>query len=237
MTQNWKEIWTRRTGPAGGGGDLAALIKLDGFDTGAGRIEAADWRIYAGLIAEKLGICNGATVFEVGCGAGALLYALQERYSLSVGGIDYATGLIAAAKMAMPDGKFEVQEAKALEIKPQYDYVIANSVFHYFDLDYAAKVLERMIKKARNAIAIMEVPDLKTKSKSEAMRRDMSTQEEYEKKYEGLVHTYYDRNWFREQAQAHGLKCETFDGCVPNYAQNAYRFGCITRMNNLIKIC
>ena len=227
MTQNWKEIWNRRTAPRAGG--LDALIKFDGFDTGAGRIEAADWQTYAALIAEKLGMCNGATVFEVGCGAGALLYAFQERYSLSVGGIDYATGLIAAAKMAMPDGKFEVQEAKALEITPQYDFVIANSVFHYFDLDYAAKVLERMIKKARNAIAVMEVPDLKTKSGSEAMRRDMLTQDEYEKKYDGLEHTYYERDWFREQAKCNGLTCEIFDGCVPNYAQNRFRFGFVIR--------
>ena len=227
MKQNWKEIWNRRTSSWRGG--LDTLIKLDGLDTGAGCVETADWRTYTALIAEKLGLCNGATVFEVGCGAGALLYALQERYSLTVGGIDYATGLIAAAKMAMPDGKFKLQEAKALEVTPQYDYVIANSVFHYFDLDYAAKVLDRMIKKTKNTIALMGVPELKTKSESEAMRRDRLTQAEYEKKYAGLEHTYYDRDWFRSQAKAHGLMCQFFDGCVPNYAQNRFRFGCIIR--------
>ena len=120
-------------------------------------------------------------------------------------------------------------EAKNLETAPQYDYVIAHSVFHYFDLAYAAKVLERMIKKARNAIAVIEVPDLKTKSESEAMRCDMLTQEEYEKKYAGLAHTYYERDWFRVQSEAQGLKCEFFDGCVPNYVQNRFRFGCILR--------
>jgi len=36
--------------------DLDALIKLDGFDMGAGRIEVSDWRTYAARIAEKLGI-------------------------------------------------------------------------------------------------------------------------------------------------------------------------------------
>lgn len=229
MTQNWNDIWNRRTASKVGGVDLDILIKLDGFDTGAGRIEVADWRIFAALIAERIGIYDGATVFEVGCGSGALLYAFKERYSLAVGGIDYATGLIAAAKMAILDGKFEVKEAKALDTTPQYDYVVANSVFHYFDLDYAAKVLERMTKKARNAIAIMEVPDLNTKSESEVMRRDMLTQEEYEKKYQGLAHTYYERDWFRKQAKAHGFTCELFDGCVPNYAQNQFRFGCIIR--------
>lgn len=227
MTQNWKEIWNRRTGTGGGG--LDALIKLDGFDSGAGRIEAEDWRQYAAIIGEKLGIYNGVSVFEIGCGAGAFLYALKEKLDLSVGGIDYAVGLITAARNAMPDGRFEVCEASALEIEPQYDYVITNSVFHYFDLDYAEDVLNRMIKKAKTSVAVLEVPDLKTKNESEALRREALTQEEYEKKYNGLAHTYYDRNWFRVQAANHECDCELFDGCVPNYAQNRFRFGCIIR--------
>lgn len=125
MTQSWKEIWNRRTGTGGGG--LEDLIKLDGFDSGAGRIEATDWRTYTAIISNKLGICNGASVFEVGCGAGAFLYALREKTDLLVGGIDYAAGLVGAARPAMPDGCFEVLEANALEIEPQYDYVITNS--------------------------------------------------------------------------------------------------------------
>jgi hypothetical protein len=88
-----------------------------------------------------------------------------------------------------------------------------------------------MIKKARNAIAIMEVPDLKTKVESEAMRRNMLTQEEYDMKYAGLEHTYFTREWFKQQAESHGLECELFDGCIPNYAQNRFRFGVILRKN------
>ena len=233
MTQNWNVIWNRRSVCVGAGKRLHLddLIKLDGFDTGAGRIEASDWRIYADLIAQKLRIYNGATVFEVGCGSGALLYALQQKHSLTVGGIDYATGLIATAIRAMPEGEFKVLEAKHMETEPQYDYVIANSVFHYFNLDYASGVMARMIKKARNAVAIMEVPDLKTKMESEEMRRNMLTQEEYDIKYAGLEHTYYARDWFKDQAKYHGLECELFDGCIPNYAQNKFCFGVILRIN------
>lgn len=73
------------------------------------------------------------------------------------------------------------------------------------------------------------MPDLKTKDEAEALRREALTQVEYEKKYAGLTHTYYDRNWFREQAEKYGCDCELFDGCVPNYAQNRFRFGCVIR--------
>jgi trans-aconitate methyltransferase len=220
---NWKEIWNRRGGVGGVG--LDALIKLDGFDSGAGRIEAVDWRTYAGIIADKLEMRDGKTVFEVGCGAGAFLYALRERFSLAVGGLDYSTGLIGAATCAMPDGKFQVVEANLLETETTYDYVIANSLFHYFGQDYASNVLGRMIKKAKVAVAVLDVPDMQTKGELEVLRRDALTQEEYEKKYAGLEHTYYRRDWFKSQTAAFGLTCEVFDGCVPNYAQNKFRFG------------
>lgn len=228
MTQNWNEVWSRRAA-SGGGLDLDVLIMLDGFDTGAGRIEASDWRTYVARIAEKLDIGDRASVYEVGCGAGAFLYALCQRHALTVGGVDYSASLIAAATRALPDGEFNVLEAKDVETMPRYDYVIANGVFHYFDLEYAAEVLDRMIKKARLAVAVMEVPDLRTKDESEALRRDMLSQEEYDAKYAGLEHTYYARDWFKAQAEARGLECELFDGCVPNYAQNRFRFGCIIR--------
>ncbi len=230
MTQHWNEIWNRRT--ATGDLDLESLIKLDGFDTGAGRIEVGDWRTYATFIAQKLGIQDGATVYEVGCGAGAFLYTLCEKFSLTVGGLDYARGLLGIAAHVMPYGDFKVLEARNTEITPQYDYVIANGVFHYFDVEYAAEVLDRMIKKARIAVAVLEVPDMRTKDESEAVRRDILSPGEYEKKYAGLQHTYYARDWFDAQAKARELECELFDGCVSNYAQNRFRFGCIIRKNH-----
>ena len=43
MTQNWKDIWNRRSLGSEEVG-LDSLIKSDGFDTGAVRIEADDWQ-------------------------------------------------------------------------------------------------------------------------------------------------------------------------------------------------
>ena len=59
------------------------------------------------------------------------------------------------------------------------------------------------------------------------MRRDILTSEQYEAKYVGLQHTYYERQWFRDIAKEHGMSCEVFDGCVPGYMQNKFRFGII----------
>ncbi len=224
-TLNWKEIWGKRSYSGEQLLNLETLIKLDGFDSGAGRIEADDWQTYAEIISTKLGLFDGASVYELGCGAGAFLYALRQLHTLEVGGLDYSAPLISAAKQAMPDGDFIANEAKLVDTNHQYDFVIANSVFHYFTEEYASIVLDKMMKKAKIAVAIMEIPDLTTKIQSETLRRDVLTQEEYEKKYAGLEHTYYRRTWFIEQAQLHGYECEVFDGCVPNYAQNKFRFG------------
>lgn len=228
-TLNWKEIWNRRSFSAGEKLSLDTLIKLDGFDSGAGRISSEDWQTYADIISDKLKIESGHSVYELGCGAGAFLYALREKHALKVGGLDYSSALIEAATHAMPDGQFVAAEAKLLDTELAYDFVISNSVFHYFSKDYAATVLARMVQKAKVAVAVMEVPDLQTKLESEALRRDLLSQEEYEKKYAGLEHTYYERAWFKDQAAALGCSCEIFDGCVPGYAQNRFRFGAIIK--------
>lgn len=228
-TQNWQKIWERRSCEGVEQLDLATLIKLDGFDTGAGRIESTDWQAYAEIIAKKLRLKNGDSVYELGCGAGAFLYALRQLYTLKLGGLDYSSALIDAASRAMPDGDFVVKEAKAVKIEPAYDYVISNGVFHYFNYDYAAEVVASMIKKSKIAVAIMEIPDMQTKQQAEALRRDALSVEVYEKKYAGLEHTYYERDWFDKQAALHGCTCEAFDGCVPNYAQNQFRFGVLIK--------
>ncbi len=226
MVENWKNIWNKRK-PESEDVDLAELIKLDGFDTGAGRIEAGDWRVLTNRIAEKLGLQDGDSVFEVGCGAGAFLYSFLEEYDIEVGGIDYAENLIKVAKKVFPGGDLNICEAKDIRIKPQYDYVISNAVFHYFEENYAAIVLDKMIKKCRKAVAVFDVPDLHTKEESEAKRQDKLTEEDYKKKYEGLEHTYYSKKWFIEKAKKYKLSYSFLDGVIPNYAQNKYRFGVI----------
>jgi SAM-dependent methyltransferase len=227
MTQSWQEIWNRRVSE--GSLDLAQLVRLDGFDGGAGRIEAKDWQVYCDIIGKKLGIRNGHSVFEVGCGAGAFLFALRKTWAIEIGGLDYSTSLIDVARKAIPNGQFQVGDAREISVEPLYDYLIANGVFHYFNDECGSVVLERMINKARIAAAILDIPDVLTKTESESLRRDVLGPKEYEDKYRGLEHTYYTREWFMQKAPAHGLSVAVFDQCVPNYAQNRFRFGVVIR--------
>ncbi len=138
--------------------------------------------------------------------------------------MDYAEGLIEAARKVMPAGAFEAKEACDLDAEPHYDLVIANGVFQYFSFDYANQVLDLMLAKARWKVAILDVPDLAFREQLELLRRNVLGVEEYDAKYAGLPHTYYPRRWFLNRPAADGYNEEIIDGFISNYAQTEFHF-------------
>lgn len=227
--QNWKTIWGKRA--AGNTeGTLQSLINLDGFDTGAGTIRENAWRGYVMDIAHRLNMAPGHSVFEIGCGAGAFLYPLHEA-GLRVAGLDYSAPLIKAARAAMPDGDFREAEAAEFSPSPQcYDFIVANSVFHYFTGEhYAMAVLEQMLSAARKAVAVLEIPDIDRQSEAETTRRALLSASEYQEKYAGLAHLYFHRTNLCEVAERNGFSVEILDQSIDGYAQNGFRFNCLMR--------
>ena len=175
-----------------------------------------------------LGIATGDSVYEVGCGAGAFLYALRERSDIRVGGCDYAPALLDVARRAIPEDAFAVLDATQLPVVPAWDLVVSHSVFHYFpDLDHAALVLDRMLAKARRGVAIFEVPDLRQRDAAERIRRDTLPLDDYERLYAGLGHLYYDPDWFAGFAATHAAECRLVPSPLRDSAQAAYRFGAV----------
>lgn len=228
MNSTWWKVWDGRKLPVDRPIGLESLLELDGFDTETGRVGAADWRAYCRAVIEMLGIDSGDSVHEIGCGAGAFLLALRELRDLELAGSDYASGQVDVASVAIPDGDFSVAEAAELPEAPTYDFVIANSAFQYFpDLDYAACVLERMVAKARQRVAILDVPDLRRREAAEQLRRDKLTPERYEEMYAGLEHRYYSPEWFSETAARNDMVLRVSPSLIPNYAQAEYRFNIV----------
>lgn len=224
----WREIWERRRPDPGSGSLLGRLLAADGFDSRQARIGEEEWTTHFRGWADRLGLEAGMSVFEVGCGAGASLL-VYEHMGCTVGGLDQSPTLIEMARSAMPGGSFEVADAASTPETPTVDVVLSMGVFMYFpSLDYAADVLARMVGKARRAVAVLDIPDQALKDRALEYRIEMAGgQAEYEDRYTGLDHLYFDRAWTEElltRAGLVGVSSSSQD--LPGYGNAAFRFNC-----------
>jgi trans-aconitate methyltransferase len=223
---DWKAIWNRRQW---NGTDtvLEGLIAADGFDQGAGKIAVEEWERYTGRVSTWLKLAKDDALFDVGCGSGAFLYPFY-RSGHRVGGIDYSDALIAVARRTMAGMDFSAAEARELNDQETYDAVVSNGVFHYFpDLGYAEQVLHKMIKKARKAVAVLEVPNLDLQEQSERARAAALPPGEYESKYTGLRHQYYSKSWFEEMGARYDCQVRILDQQIEGYGNNRFRFNAL----------
>jgi len=112
----------------------------------------------AEYVAETLDIGPGTEVFEVACGDGAFLVPLYDNGYL-VGGVDADPALVAAARAALPDGRFTSGPPGELDPAVPWHVVLCRSFGTFPDVDYARGVLARMAAKATHAVAILDVPE------------------------------------------------------------------------------
>lgn len=223
---NWKEIWSSRKSIQGNT-SLSMLINMDGFDSGAGNFSEKIWREYVLSFCKKNSIQNTDTIFEVGCGSGAFLYPLYLE-SCIVGGLDYSASLLDVAARVMPKGKFSLIEASHLNIEEQFDIVFSHSVFQYFEtLDYAKKVLEKMILKSKYKVIILDAPDKLMQEEAYRIRRGALTASEYDQKYTGLNHLFYEKKWFEKIAIDNNCRIEFYTQCISGYLNSEFRFNVV----------
>jgi SAM-dependent methyltransferase len=221
----WRDVWEKRPhGDSPADSTLLALLKEDGYDT-LGAISEQAWRAHVRKLSARLQLRPGDSVFDVGCGAGALLWCLREA-GHPVGGIDYSSSQIARARQVMPDvTDLGVQEAAALEPAPAYEAVVACATFLYFpDHSYAAGVIDRMAAKTTRCLALLDLPDLAQKDAILRSRKKALGEEAYNQRYAGLDHLYYAKEWVKERLEKLGLNCELESQSLEGYLHSPYRF-------------
>ncbi len=230
MQNNWKQIWeSRDTSFVMVNEDdiLMKLIQTDGFDGGGGDsfITVDSWKSYVSLIRKEFSARRTDSIFEVGCGCGAILYPLH-KFGHKVGGLDYSVTLIRKAQELLPNAYLVACEASELETEDKYDFVIANSMFFYLpNFEYALFVLNKMYEKAKKGIAVLDVPDASLEYLLEEKRRKACPN--YDEKYKGLKHLYYPKAWFLnfiEQKKYSRFVISQQN--ILNYGYNGYRFNC-----------
>ncbi len=222
---NWKKIWNKNERVEKI--ILEMLIKADGFDSPTGNFEVGDWLKYTKSLYDKLEMQRDDTIYDVGCGSGAFIYPLYLQ-NHRVGGLDYSSVLIELAGTVMRDGDFSAMEALEIDIEQKYDIVLSHSVFFYFkDLEYARKVILKMLQKATKKIAIFDINDRSKQDVYHKTRTKTMSKEEYEEKYRGLEHLFYSKDFFRKIAKENNLTIEIWDQNFEKYNNSQFRFNVI----------
>ncbi len=181
---------------------LADLIRLNGFDSGAGGVSERGWREGVAKAERLLEMGQGHSVLEFGCGAGAFLWALEARSNLHLAGLDISQELIEVAKLVLPSGEFFRHDLASggghPALRKEYDFVIANSVFHYLKVDEALVLFRDSLRLAKRKVLVSDLPHVDRQVEAEKIREDAMAPGEYAKKYASLKHTYFHPDIFQE---------------------------------------
>ena len=210
MSNEWKAVWNRRQAADDAlTGDwqkvFLELKRLNGYDIVEGGIPLASFLKFHKELKDLLYLTKGASLYDVGCGAGANLYLLA-RDGITVGGTDYAAPLVETARKVLPDAReLTCGEADAFDTALKYDAALSNSVFSYFPSEeFAERVLLRMLDKTSGAIGLIDLHDADKEADFLAYRR--ATIPDYDERYKGLGKLFYRRRFFEDFARAHNLR-------------------------------
>ena len=230
----WKEIWNRREA------DFSLLQeddpkqiflelkRIDGFDVAEEGISFDSFWDQYQEVKQQLAVSAGMSLFEVGCGCGANLY-LFYKDGIRVGGLDYSETLIDIMKRFFPKQALEeivCDEAIHLSDDKHYDAMLADSVFSYFpDFDYAEKVLERMVEKAKKRIAILDIHD--TDKEKEFLLYRKATIANYDERYRNLPKLFYPKVFFRSFGKKHQLGVKFFSPVMKDYWNTPFVYHCV----------
>lgn len=224
----WQQVWSAKgaaVAPQRGpdAGTLERLMDLGGYTSPTAAGVLSSYERHFRYVRDSLSIGASDSVYEVGCGAGALLYWLHDQCA-RVGGADFAAPLLEHARAALPAADDLVHtDAAGIDIEPRYDVVLSNGVFPYFgSADYARAVTELMIAKSTRSIGIFDVNDLDRRDEALAMRQ--AAQRERGLDYTGLDQLFLPREFFTAIARDHGLTCRIDDTATTDSANAQYRY-------------
>lgn len=105
------------------------LGRVRAFYDAAPRESRPGARAYRALLAHyyNLLLPEGASILEVGCGAGELLAQLRAAHKT---GIDLSAAQVAAARQRVPEGEFFTQAGELLELDRKFDVIIISDTLN-----------------------------------------------------------------------------------------------------------
>lgn len=235
MKNRWKEIWNGKQVITDDEKKseferFCELKKANGFDVAVEdeklyyRAFYNEWLGFYEKVTELIGT-EIKSVFEIGCGSGVNLYMFRNRNNCDVGGVDYSSSMIESAKLVTGSDDFTCCGADEISVKKQYEIVMSESVFQYFEsLEYAELVLRKMIEKSTKLTYLGEIHN--AEYEQELMETRKRTIADYEQKYQGLSKLFFQKNWIKKIAGEYGKKVIFTSVNNPEYINGRYLFNC-----------
>lgn len=97
---------------------------------------------------------SDVSILDVGCGVGHFSRWLNEReYRGDYLGIDLLPEMVARARKAHPDTRFEVADILADPARHRADYVMSSGIFHLGDQAFMHRMIAAMYRASRKGVA------------------------------------------------------------------------------------
>ncbi len=232
MSNRWKTIWNSKEVDLSEDTSeyemFCELKRADGFDVAIGDADSyygsfyEEWLGFYDKLAE-LSPVKIKSVYEVGCGSGVNLFMFKNRGIRKIGGVDYSRTLSENARKVTGSADIITDEAINLNTDPQYDLVMSESVFQYFEnMDYAEAVLRKMLQKSRGIVYLGELHD--AVFEKELMDHRRKTIADYEEKYEGLSKLFFRKDWIEKVAGKRKVVYSKVNNS--EYLNGEYLFNC-----------
>ncbi|MFJ7838512.1 class I SAM-dependent methyltransferase [Lysinibacillus sphaericus] len=167
-----------------------------------------------------------STLYEVGCGNGANLL-LTRKMGYKSSGLDYSKSLVDGGNKIL--GKYGIEldhgNADELDEDTKYDVLLSNGVFAYFkDLEYAEKVLEKMLKKANCMLALIDIHDKDKEDCYYEYRRKLIPN--FDELYKDLPKLFYPKAFFEDFARKNTLEIKFVKTEIKEYWNNEFIYSC-----------
>ena len=187
-------------------------MSLNGHSDSINQININDWKKYGKRISLKLKVRKNDSIFEFGCGSGALLYLFKAKTN-KLFGCDYSAQLVNASKKIVPMLKIYHAESEKFKSSRIYSYVISSSMLEYVKSNHLEKIITNMANYFDKGLFIGEILD--KKYEKIFLKRFRKPKNYY---------TFIDKKFFQVFCKKNNLKLRIYKSLLPGSLQKEFRY-------------
>lgn len=136
----------------------------------------------------RIGHPGPSRVYDLGCGTGAMVKAMRERWpDATITGIDRSEDMLAASRQAVPDASFEAADLATWAPDAPVDVIYSNAALHWLD-DHEALFPRLYGHLAPGGVMAVQMPR-NFQQPSHALMREVADSPAWAAKLAGVLQT------------------------------------------------